>query len=209
MTYSLHTLTQTSSSAEEEAAPRNFWTRFAQEISLLLGAGLLMLCFLALVSYHPQDAAWSTSGAGGAIRNWLGRTGAWFADLAFFAAGYSVWWCFAAGLRAWLSGLARWMGASQHEGGDGSAQVRRSAVVFWLGLSVLLVASAGLEWTRLYRWESNLPGHSGGVLGYQVGHLGMQWLGFTGSGPGGSGAGGPGRGHGVPVFLGAIGREHR
>ena len=182
MTYSLHTLTQTSSSAEEEAAPRNFWTRFAQEISLLLGAGLLMLCFLALVSYHPQDAAWSTSGAGGAIRNWLGRTGAWFADLAFFAAGYSVWWCFAAGLRAWLSGLARWMGASQHEGGDGSAQVRRSAVVFWLGLSVLLVASAGLEWTRLYRWESNLPGHSGGVLGYQVGHLGMQWLGFTGSG---------------------------
>jgi S-DNA-T family DNA segregation ATPase FtsK/SpoIIIE len=181
MTYSLHTLTHSPSSVEEEAEPRNFWARFAQEIGLLLGAGLLLLCFLALASYHPQDAAWSTSGAGGATRNWLGRSGALFADLSFFAVGYSVWWCFAAGLRAWLSGLARWMGGADREQVDDASDVHRRVWVFWLGLSVLLVASAGLEWTRLYRWESDLPGHSGGVLGYEVGYLGMHWLGFTGS----------------------------
>ncbi len=181
MTYSLHTLTHSPSSVEEEGEPRNFWARFAQEISLLLGAGLLLLCFLALASYHPQDAAWSTSGAGGAIHNWLGRLGAWIADLSFFTLGYSAWWCFAAGLRAWLSGLARWMGGVDREAVDGAPGTQRRAWVFWLGLTVLLVASAGLEWTRLYRWEANLPGHSGGVLGFEVGQLGMHWLGFTGS----------------------------
>ena len=181
MTYSLHTLTHSPSSAEEEVEPRNFWARFAQEIGLLLGAGLLLLCFLAWVSYHPQDAAWSTSGTGGSIRNWLGRWGAWIADLSFFALGYSAWWCFAAGLRAWLSGLARWMGSSDRENVEGTRGIQRRAWVFWLGLLVLLVASAGLEWTRLYRWEANLPGHSGGILGFEVGQLGMHWLGFTGS----------------------------
>ena len=182
MTYSLHTLTRSPSSADEDAGPQNFWVRFAQEISLLLGAGLLLLCFMALASYHPQDAAWSTSGSGGVIHNWLGRAGAWFADLSFFALGYSAWWCFAAGLRAWLSGLARWLGGAEREEAEGRPGAQRSIWVFWLGLSLLLVASASLEWTRLYRWEAHLPGHSGGVLGYELGHLGMHWLGFTGSG---------------------------
>jgi S-DNA-T family DNA segregation ATPase FtsK/SpoIIIE len=54
--------------------------------------------------------------------------------------------------------------------------------MFWLGLVLLLTASASLEWTRLYRWEALLPGHAGGVLGYTLGPLSMQWLGFAGSG---------------------------
>ncbi|MGV0960896.1 MAG: DNA translocase FtsK [Limnohabitans sp.] len=182
MTYSLHTLTRSHSSLDEEVEPQNFWARFAQEISLLLGAGLLLLCFMALASYHPQDAAWSTSGTGGSIHNWLGRAGAWFADLSFFALGYTAWWCFAAGLRAWLSGLARWLGGAQHEEAEGRPGAQRSVWVLGLGLILLVVASASLEWTRLYRWEAQLPGHSGGVLGYELGRLAMQWLGFTGSG---------------------------
>ncbi|PUE18481.1 cell division protein FtsK [Limnohabitans sp. MMS-10A-160] len=182
MTYSLHTLTHSTSSADEEAEPQNFWARFAQEISLLLGAGVLLLCLLALLSYQAQDPAWSTSGAGGVTRNWMGRSGALFADLAFFISGYSVWWCFAAGLRAWLSGLARWLGNTGASESAEAFTLQRRAWVFWLGLMLLMSASASLEWTRLYRWESNLPGHSGGILGYQLGRLSMQWLGFTGSG---------------------------
>ena len=50
------------------------------------------------------------------------------------------------------------------------------------GLLVLLAASAVLEWTRLYRFEPNLPGHGGGVLGYWLGPLAERWLGFSGSG---------------------------
>ncbi len=181
MTYSLHTLNHSLSSAKDTAEPRNFWPRFAQEIGLLLGAGVLLVCLLSLLSYQVQDAAWSTSGDGGATRNWMGRLGAWFADIAFFAFGYSAWWCFLVGLRAWLSGLAKSLGNAAPKDADSLPTSGRRAWVFWLGLIALMSASASLEWTRLYRWESGLPGHSGGIVGYTLGHWGMHWMGFTGS----------------------------
>jgi len=78
-------------------------------------------------------------------------------------------------LRAWLSALA-----GSLRGVAGPAQPPRW--VFWLGLALLLCASCALEWTRLYRWESLLPGHAGGVLGVTLGPLSMRWLGFAGSG---------------------------
>jgi len=181
MSYSLHTL---NGSLEPELAPvsgRSLWGRFALEISLLLGGACLVLALLSLLSYHPGDAAWSTSGTQTAVHNWVGRLGAWMADLAFFSLGYSVWWCWAAGLRAWLVGFSRWLRSS----GWGSAERRRftprALWVFWIGMLVLLSSSCALEWSRLYRWEAHLPGHSGGVLGYVLGGLAMQWLGFTGS----------------------------
>ena len=45
-----------------------------------------------------------------------------------------------------------------------------------------MAASTSLEWTRLYQWETHLPGHAGGVLGFTLGPLSMHWLGFAGSG---------------------------
>jgi len=161
--------------------PRSLWARFALEISLLLGGASLLLVLLALLSYNPGDAAWSTSGVHAPIRNWVGRVGAWMADLAYFSLGYSIWWCWLAGLRAWLVGFSRWLRSS----GWGSAERRRltprTLWVFWIGMFALVASSSALEWTRLYRWEDHLPGHSGGVLGYLVGGLAMHWLGFTGS----------------------------
>ena len=109
MTYSLNTLNAHSASTTEAAGPRSLWSRFAQEIFLMLGALVLMMVGLALWSYQPQDAAWSTSGQGAAVKNWMGTTGAWVADVAYFLFGYSVWWCLAAGVRAWLVALARWI----------------------------------------------------------------------------------------------------
>ena len=71
MTYSLHTLTNPTAPAKELEEPPTFWARFAQEIILLLGGALLLLCLLALLSYHPTDPAWSTSGSGPEVRNWV------------------------------------------------------------------------------------------------------------------------------------------
>jgi S-DNA-T family DNA segregation ATPase FtsK/SpoIIIE len=107
MTYSLNTLTRDGAGVAP-AAPQTLWSRFAQEILLLLGAGLLLFVTVALWSYHPQDPAWSTSGSGEAVRNGVGRWGAWVADLAYFLMGFSAWWFVAAGLRVWLVALARW-----------------------------------------------------------------------------------------------------
>ena len=181
MSYSLHTLNGLVEPQTTPEEPRSFWGRFALEFSLLLGGGCLLLVMLALLSYHPGDAAWSTSGAQTPVHNWAGRMGAWMADLAYFALGYSVWWCWLAGLRAWLVGFSRWLRSA----GWGSAARNhfspRTLWVFWLGMAVLLASSSALEWTRLYRWETHLPGYSGGALGYLVGGQSLHWLGFTGS----------------------------
>ncbi|MCM2253233.1 MAG: DNA translocase FtsK 4TM domain-containing protein [Ramlibacter sp.] len=177
MTYSLNTLNNAGGSA---AAPRAGAGRFAHEIALVLGGAALVFWLLALVSYSPHDPAFSTSGAGGAIRNWGGRLGARIADAGYFLFGFSVWWCFAAGIRAWLATLARWMRGGAPE--EAPPAFWRTRVAFWAGLAVLLCASTALEWSRLYRFEGRLPDHAGGALGYLVGPLGVKWFGFTGSG---------------------------
>ncbi len=105
MTYSLNTLKASSS---DKSPPRTV-PRLGQEAGLALGLLALVLWLLALLSYSPQDAAWSTSGAGtGVVRNWAGRLGAWLADGSYFALGFSVWWGVVAAVYAWLAALARW-----------------------------------------------------------------------------------------------------
>ena len=64
----------------------------------------------------------------------------------------------------------------------GAASPAKRRALFWAGLVVLMCASTALEWSRLYRFESFLPGHAGGVLGYITGPASVKWLGFTGSG---------------------------
>jgi len=182
MTYSLNTLNVSSGG---NAAPRSGAARFGQEVGLMAGLLALVFWLLALTTYSPQDAAWSTSGAssGALVANWAGRFGAWLADGSYFVLGFSVWWCVAAGVCAWLSALAYWMrGGEVGEPVDGALHPQLHRALFWGGLVLLLCASTALEWSRLYRFESFLPGHAGGVLGYLVGPASMQWLGFAGSG---------------------------
>jgi S-DNA-T family DNA segregation ATPase FtsK/SpoIIIE len=183
MTYSLHTLNSPTSRAAASPAPAGA-TRLGQELGLLLGLAALVFCVLALMSYSGQDPAWSTSGANGAVHNWGGRLGAWLADVGFFMLGFSVWWCVAAGVRAWLTGLASWMREAADPPPPQGALARFASgrLAFWVGLILLLLASTALEWSRLYRLEPLLPGHGGGVLGYLVGPASVKWLGFTGSG---------------------------
>ncbi|GAB3768886.1 DNA translocase FtsK [Ramlibacter monticola] len=179
MTYSLNTLTDAAPAA---SGSRPGLARFAHETALVLGAVALVFWLLAMLSHSPADAAFSTSGSGGAIRNWGGRLGAWLADGGFFLLGYSAWWCVAAGVRAWLASLARWMRAEEAAPPEQGSRWLQRRWTFWVGLALLLLASTGLEWSRLYRFEGRLPDHAGGALGYLVGPAAVQWLGFTGSG---------------------------
>ncbi|KQP23054.1 DNA translocase FtsK [Pseudorhodoferax sp. Leaf267] len=179
MTYSLNTL---NSSTGTELPVRSGIVRFAREFGLLLGLLALSFWFISLISYSLQDAAWSTSGGPGATRNWGGRLGAWVADISYFSLGFSVWWCLAAGARAWLANLADWMRPPQARLPVHAHRPAGGALVFGLGLVLLLAASCALEWSRLYRLEPQLPGHGGGIVGYFVGPAALQWLGFAGSG---------------------------
>ena len=186
MTYSLNTL---NSSRTAAALARSGWRRFADELALLAGLLLSIFWLVALLTYSAQDSAWSTSGSGVSVLNRAGPLGAWLADGSYFLLGFSVWWCVAAGLRVWLSGLARWLRGRelmtpQREPGRESLTSRFTSgrAAFWGGLVLLLCASAALEWSRFYSMEARLPGHSGGILGYFVGPLSVQWFGFVGSG---------------------------
>jgi S-DNA-T family DNA segregation ATPase FtsK/SpoIIIE len=183
MTYSLNSLQTPNASTPPPVRLRAM--RFAQEITLIAGFVVLLFWLISMLSFTPSDAAWSTSGTGGEVKNWGGRIGAWIADGSYFLAGYSIWWCLVAGARVWLSSLAGWL-----RGGEAAPAVvetppwgrlDRGRLAFWFGLLLLLCASAMLEWSRLYRLEFRLPGHGGGVLGYFVGPMSVKWIGFTGS----------------------------
>jgi len=183
MTYSLNTLENRDGG--NAALPRAALGRFGQEIALLLGAVTLVFWCLALLTHSAQDAAFFTSGAGTPNANWGGRLGAYLANTSYFALGYSVWWCVAAGWRTWFTALARWLRAAEAvEAAQPitAGRVWRQRILFWMALAVLLSASAGLEWSRLYRIEPLLPDHAGGALGWLVGPLAVRWLGFSGSG---------------------------
>jgi S-DNA-T family DNA segregation ATPase FtsK/SpoIIIE len=142
---------------------------------LMAGALAWLLFVLAMVTHHAGDAAFSTSGSGDPLRNKVGLLGARASDLVLFLFGFSAWWLVPVALRAWLSALA---GSLRQ--GEVAADPPRA--LFWLGLALLLAGSSALEWTRLYRWEAHLPGHAGGVLGFTLGPVSTQWLGFVGSG---------------------------
>lgn len=145
--------------------------------ALLVGGVLWLLALLALVTHNAADAAFSTSGSASLPHNKAGVIGAWFSDLMFFLYGYSAWWLMPVTARAWLGGLARALR------GDEPEAPHKPRWLFWAGVLLLLAASCSLEWTRMYQWESRLPGgHAGGVLGYTLGPLSMKLLGFSGSG---------------------------
>ncbi|WP_120966501.1 DNA translocase FtsK [Comamonas sp. lk] len=188
MTYSLNALNASSSSKNKSrsAAPRYGVIRFSQEVLLLIGLLALVFWLVSMLTYSPLDPAWSTSGGGqmAFVRNWMGRVGAWLADACYFGFGLSVWWLVLAGVQAWMTSLLRWMRGGV--GKDGAplplVPIWRRRFLFWGGLAVLMSASCALEWTRLYRFESHLPGPAGGVFGYMVGFHSLQWLGSTGSG---------------------------
>ena len=185
MTYSLNTLNSSRSSAPPA---RSGWGRFADELGLLAGLVLLAFWLIALLSYSTQDVAGSTSGSGGLLLNRAGHLGAWLADGSYFLLGFSVWWCLAAGVRAWLSGLARWLRGHEllmpeaEPAASLTSRFTSGRTALWGGLALLLCASATLEWSRFYSLEAYLPGSSGGILGYFLGPLAVHWLGFAGAG---------------------------
>lgn len=143
-------------------------------------AGLLALLFwaLALLSYARVDPAWSTSGAldGQGLHNWMGRLGAWWADVSYLAFGGSVWWLMLVAVRTWLLSARRWLHATDMELPRLGQRLR-----LWFALALLLCGSCVLEWVWLLRWQAYLPDHAGGVLGYLLGTPALRWLGVTGT----------------------------
>ena len=165
--------------SEPQAAARES-PRLLRQIGVVVGGVLWLIALLALLTRHPGDPAFSTSGSGSDVHNAAGFVGAWLVDALYVLFGFSAWWLMLIGLREWLAALARWLRGETHAS---APAWQRPAWMFWGGVALLLAASCSLEWTRLYHWESHLPGgHAGGVIGVTVGQWSMKALGFAGSG---------------------------
>ncbi|HSW27817.1 MAG TPA: DNA translocase FtsK 4TM domain-containing protein, partial [Burkholderiaceae bacterium] len=179
MTFPLGSLASGGAAATSSGTPTAA-RRWRTKLALFGGGVLWLLVLLALLTHDPNDAAWSFSGAGGAVHNKAGQLGAWVSDLLLFLFGYSAWWLPLIGARWWLSALAQWLRDDRTPAHDAAAWPRAVSVG---GVVLLLAASCALEWTRLYRFDGLLPGgQAGGVLGAVLGPLSMKWLGFAGSG---------------------------
>ncbi|HET9645986.1 MAG TPA: DNA translocase FtsK 4TM domain-containing protein, partial [Burkholderiaceae bacterium] len=174
---SANTYTRKSGSRKAEQRPAAPPPRWRTQIALIGGAVVWLLFVLAVLTHSPSDPGFSTSGDGGAVRNKVGLGGAWASDFALFMFGYSMWWLVLVALRSWLGALAGLMRTEPEP-----SRTARDRIAFWGGIVVLICASCALEWTRLYRWETHLPGNAGGVVGYVLGPFSIKWLGFAGSG---------------------------
>ena len=163
------------SRAAARPTPRSGLGRFAIELALLVGLVFLLYWLVALLSYSPQDAAWSTSGTGGLVSNRAGRAGAWLADGSYFLFGFSVWWFPLVGVQVWLTTLAQRLRGQDDPALNTArpssvlARLASSRLAFWLGLVLLISASSAVVWTRFYRLQAHLPGPGSGMLGDWIG----------------------------------------
>jgi len=144
-----------------------------REARWLLVAVAAVYLLLILVTFHKTDPSWSHSATGAVALNAGGRVGAWIADLMLYLFGLSAYWWVA------LCAAIVIVGYRRLHGGPGPD--RRSIAVMLTGFAVLLVASSGLEATRLYSLQAELPLGPGGLVGGGVGSLVTATLGFTGA----------------------------
>ncbi len=133
--------------------------------------------FLALIlwGFSPADPGWSHAAVVDRIANPGGRAGAWLADVLLYIFGFSAWaWvALLAFLVAWGYRRLERMGALF--GGD-----RRPMIIAMIGFLMLLLSSCGVEAMRFWSIEAALPHVPGGVIGFEIGRVVTQYMGFTG-----------------------------
>lgn len=188
MNFSLEALFKSQEDASGELLPQRSLLRLLKDLGLIILFFLWLMWGLSLLSYHPADPAWSTSGGfQHGFHNLLGAWGALIADVSYFVWGYSVWW-----LVLWIGTLiyrvirplfVSVVLAPHLEDRPSSffASMQWRIAVRIVGLVLLLMASVSLEWTRWYRLDDYLPDQAGGLLGQLLGVEVQSLLGFNGS----------------------------
>jgi len=112
---------------------------------------------LALVTYSPQDSAWSHVGYGHIVTNAGGRVGAWFSDIAFYLFGI---------LSCLIPVMVAWSGYLIFRKPEPWPEVRLHKLALrWFGFLFTLVAGCVFASIYLPVLGTGLPNGSGGGLG--------------------------------------------
>jgi DNA segregation ATPase FtsK/SpoIIIE, S-DNA-T family len=135
--------------------------RLLREVALWGTASVAVILLVALFSYQPDDPGWSSSGSGGAVRNLIGPTGAWLADVLLSLAGYVA---YVLPVMVFLMGLVLYRGRI---GGD----VMQIAPA-WRAVALLVAALALMALCHLHLGADRawVPQDSaGGIAGDMIG----------------------------------------
>ena len=113
-----------------------------------------LLYALMLISYNPADPSFSHAAPNTQATNFIGLAGAWIADVALFAFGWSACWLVPVfAMSGWRRLNVRY------------AKPAFGRIIHLLGLVFLLCGSTCFEALRLSYLADSLPGEAGGVLG--------------------------------------------
>jgi S-DNA-T family DNA segregation ATPase FtsK/SpoIIIE len=141
--------------------------------SAVLAIGVVALVMLvALVSYHREDPAFSSTGGGEhAVGNLIGPFGAWLSDILFFLFGRPAY------LFPVMLGVACFVMFRQRD--DEEGRTRANTAVRIGGFTLMLFASCGLA---SLHWNAGVLRESaGGVVGQFIGHGLADNLNFLGA----------------------------
>ncbi|MDP3858087.1 MAG: DNA translocase FtsK 4TM domain-containing protein [Stagnimonas sp.] len=159
--------------AAEPVQPDAGWlVRLPREALSLLLFGLATLLLLSLLSHHPNDPGWSSSGAGEGLHNWMGRGGAWLSNSLLSLTGY---------VSFVLPFALAWIGYRTLRGAVAAAAIPAglrvaAGLLATLALSGLLAlqmavpgtwtpqGGGGLLGAALHEWLSGLLGEHGTAL---------------------------------------------
>ncbi|WP_420465347.1 DNA translocase FtsK [Panacagrimonas sp.] len=158
-------MSKSKTQATDAPADTGWLERLPREAGLLACIGLTLFLLAALISFDPNDPGWSSSGAGGPVKNLVGPVGAWTSDVLLSLVGYVAFFL------PWgicVAGLRLYRGA--RDGAPVPIVVRVAAwVVMLSSLSSLCALHADV-------WESFPPQGGGGIAGQIIGAWFVQAL---------------------------------
>ena len=149
------------------------FTRLGRETAFFICLALALYQLLALISYHPEDPAWSNSGVGSSVSNLGGRFGAWLADLLLQGFGYVAYL---------FPVMFGWLGWSIYT--DRSPRLPRSGIsslVTVAGFVGTIIGACGLEYLHFNQIAVGMPFTAGGVCGSLISQWLMGFFGYAGA----------------------------
>lgn len=148
-----------------------------REIAMVALGAVALFYLLAILSYSPHDSGFSYASSNTDVSNWVGRSGAWCADLGLYLLGYVA---YLIPLQLVAVGVVLFKGRELEQPGwiTGVRALGWLAVIFSLAALVQMHTAAG----------GSLPAGGGGVIGASMvtnggpvfGWVGLTLLGVTG-----------------------------
>ncbi|MEE8543678.1 MAG: DNA translocase FtsK 4TM domain-containing protein, partial [Gammaproteobacteria bacterium] len=145
--------------------------RGLRESALWLCAGIAVIFFLALASYHATDPAFSVSGDSQMVQNRMGPAGAWFADTAYLLFGRPAYL---------FPALVLLAGVLVYRGRNVYGRASRAALL-WRGAGFILTLATSCGLATLHFFTPDLRETAGGIVGQLVGTGMEQILGLLGA----------------------------